>query len=158
MLSDVIFQELQTSDIPLLVEYERKNSLIPWSERLFSSSFQTQLHRCFGLYDHHQCVAYLVVKIVAREAEILLVGVAPEHQGKGLGRLLLSTWLEQLHYLVDHIFLEVRESNQRAIHLYESIGFNNVGLRENYYPGLPEQGIFPEHAIVMAMPVGNPFE
>ena len=32
------------------------------------------------------------------------------------------------------IFLEVRASNIVAYKLYESIGFNEIGVRENYYP------------------------
>ncbi|HEY0268434.1 MAG TPA: GNAT family N-acetyltransferase, partial [Methyloradius sp.] len=33
-----------------------------------------------------------------------------------------------------NMFLEVRPSNQSAIGLYESIGFNEMAIRRNYYP------------------------
>jgi ribosomal-protein-alanine N-acetyltransferase len=45
------------------------------------------------------------------------------------------------------IFLEVRASNQRAIQLYQMAGFNEIGLRKNYYP--TAQG--KEHAVIMAL-------
>jgi ribosomal-protein-alanine N-acetyltransferase len=35
---------------------------------------------------------------------------------------------------VNVVFLEVRASNQSARALYESAGFNEMGLRRNYYP------------------------
>jgi ribosomal-protein-alanine N-acetyltransferase len=34
----------------------------------------------------------------------------------------------------ENAFLEVRVSNQAAIVLYERIGFQQVGLRKQYYP------------------------
>jgi [ribosomal protein S18]-alanine N-acetyltransferase len=45
------------------------------------------------------------------------------------------------------VFLEVRPSNPRAIELYRDEGFNEIGLRPNYYPA--EKGR--EDAIVMAL-------
>jgi ribosomal-protein-alanine N-acetyltransferase len=32
------------------------------------------------------------------------------------------------------MFLEVRPSNARAIRLYDSLGFNQIGTRNGYYP------------------------
>jgi ribosomal-protein-alanine N-acetyltransferase len=34
---------------------------------------------------------------------------------------------------VSNLFLEVRRSNKNAILLYEKKGFNEVGIRPNYY-------------------------
>ena len=45
------------------------------------------------------------------------------------------------------MFLEVRPSNPRAITLYESMGFNEIGRRPNYYPAKRGR----EDAVVMAM-------
>ena len=44
---------------------------------------------------------------------------------------------------VSRLFLEVRESNERAIHVYEKAGFVKNGLRKNYY----EDPV--EHAVLM---------
>jgi ribosomal-protein-alanine N-acetyltransferase len=43
-------------------------------------------------------------------------------------------------------FLEVRQSNFAAIRLYMNVGFNEIGLRKNYYPAAGGR----ENAIVMA--------
>lgn len=47
----------------------------------------------------------------------------------------------------ERIFLEVRPSNPRAIQLYHSLGFNEIGRRPNYYPATRGR----EDAIVMAL-------
>ena len=45
------------------------------------------------------------------------------------------------------MFLEVRRSNMRAIRLYESFGFSEIGIRANYYQG----SSLSEDAVVMAL-------
>ena len=50
------------------------------------------------------------------------------------------------------VFLEVRPSNPRAIALYREYGFNEIGLRPNYYPSSKGR----EDAIVMAMELVPP--
>jgi ribosomal-protein-alanine N-acetyltransferase len=45
------------------------------------------------------------------------------------------------------VFLEVRPSNPRAVTLYESLGFYDIGRRPNYYPARRGR----EDAVVMAM-------
>jgi ribosomal-protein-alanine N-acetyltransferase len=45
------------------------------------------------------------------------------------------------------MFLEVRVGNGRAITLYESVGFRQIGVRKDYYPGLLGR----EDAVCMAL-------
>jgi len=58
-------------------------------------------------------------------------------------RFLLDT---ARHHGADTVFLEVRPSNRTALRLYDSLGFNQVGLRRGYYPS--DKGR--EDAIIMA--------
>ena len=59
----------------------------------------------------------------------------PELQGRGLSRQLLDHLLElAISLQAQTVFLEVRLSNQRALRLYASVGFCEVGLRRGYYP------------------------
>ena len=45
------------------------------------------------------------------------------------------------------IFLEVRPSNEAAVMLYDSMGFNEIGIRNGYYPAQSGR----EDALVMAL-------
>lgn len=80
-------------------------------------------------------IGFALGRILADEAELLLLAVAREWQGKGVGQMLLdrfatvaaSKGAEQLH-------LEVREGNH-AVSLYSRNGYREVGRRRNYYSG-----------------------
>ena len=61
--------------------------------------------------------------------------VAREFQRRGLAREILGHLMDEADSLkVRDVFLEVRPSNTGAISLYEQMGFNQVGLRKDYYP------------------------
>lgn len=68
------------------------------------------------------------------EAHITLLGILPTHQGQGLGQWLLIHLLEDAWKRgMTRATLEVRISNQRAMGLYESLGFTALGIRKRYY-------------------------
>ncbi len=85
------------------------------------------------------------------EAHILNVCVHPDVCGRGLGKMLMNKALEGAQGQdIQTVYLEVRASNAVAISLYDSLGFNEVGLRNNYYPA--DKGH--EDAVIMAYCLG----
>ena len=86
--------------------------------------------------------AFIAVRSAGGENEILNLAVALSLRRRGIGRLLLA---EALSRLSGPVFLEVRESNEAALRLYESAGFVAAGIRREYY-GNPM-----ECAIVMSL-------
>jgi [ribosomal protein S18]-alanine N-acetyltransferase len=79
-------------------------------------------------------VGFIMSRMVAGEAEILSVAVAPARRGKGLARRLLDLHLRRLAGLGTRtIFLEVGDDNAAALKLYRRAGFGEVGRREGYY-------------------------
>ena len=80
-------------------------------------------------------VGFILSRLVAGEAEILSVAVAPRRRGSGLARRLLDLHLRRLAGLgARTVFLEVDEDNVPARRLYRRAGFREVGRREGYYP------------------------
>lgn len=76
------------------------------------------------------------------EAHITLLGIHPEYQGRGLGQLLLCALLDRAREIeMKRATLEVRASNDRAIHLYQKHGFTVVGRRKKYYQDNDEDGV-----------------
>ena len=74
--------------------------------------------------------------------------VKKNKQSKGIGKLILIHLKELcLKTGIHYIFLEVRRSNRIAINLYERIGFNETGIRKNYY----KTEIGKEDAILMGL-------
>ena len=92
-------------------------------------------------------IGYGMLSLAADEAHVLNVCAAPEEQGRGHGRHLLRTLLQQARTRgAQRVFLEVRPSNTGAIALYHAEGFNEIGRRPRYYPAKVGR----EDAIVMA--------
>jgi [ribosomal protein S18]-alanine N-acetyltransferase len=69
-----------------------------------------------------------------KEAEILLVALAPGERGRGIAAKILTKHLGRLAAAgVRDVFLEVDEGNAAALKLYERAGFREVGRRPGYY-------------------------
>ncbi len=77
-------------------------------------------------------------KTAATEFEVLNLAVQPLFRRQGLARSMMQLMLER-H--CGEVFLEVRESNQTARKFYESIGFQEIGRRRDYYQNPVESGI-----------------
>ena len=84
----------------------------------------------------------VLVSVVPPEADILNLVVAPERRGQGIGRALLQAALTRAAQDgARRIWLEVRESNAAAVHLYETSGFRQTGRRARYYRDPPEDAL-----------------
>lgn len=119
----------------------------PWSRSIFHDCLRAGYDGCV-LMREGVVVGYGILSTGAHEAHILNVCVAPAEQGKGYGRRIVNRLLELARWHRSaRVFLEVRPSNPHAIALYESIGFNEIGRRPNYYPAKKGR----EDALVMAM-------
>ncbi|MFN3727265.1 MAG: ribosomal protein S18-alanine N-acetyltransferase [Allosphingosinicella sp.] len=82
-----------------------------------------------------EAVGFALARAIAGEAELLLLAVRPDAQGRGVGKSLLNHFFrESLTRGADHLHLEVRDGND-AIKLYTRLGFSIVGRRRNYYNG-----------------------
>ena len=125
---------------------EKASYPFPWTEANFSDCLKSGYYACV-LEEQNELIGYAMMSMGAGEAHILNVCILPGQRGKGLGRKLLHH-LEEIakSSQIDLILLEVRISNKIAIRLYESMGFNELGCRKNYYPDHDGR----EDALVMA--------
>lgn len=83
----------------------------------------------------HDSGGFLIGRVVAGEAEVLTIAVAPDHRRKGLGRHLIAGFVQECHRRgAESAFLEVAADNVAAIALYSTAGFVPESLRKAYYP------------------------
>lgn len=76
-----------------------------------------------------------LIRSIAGEAELLLLGVLPSTRRKGFGRLILQRCIDvAARSGSDTMFLEVREGNE-AIALYKGAYFEQYNCRPDYYVG-----------------------
>lgn len=119
----------------------------PWSRSMFQSSIASK-DECFVLFLEDNLIGYSILNYILDETHLLNICIHPNYEGMGYGRKLLRCLIgKALKRKSSMFFLEVRESNLRAINLYFSEGFNEVGVRRNYYPS--KQGR--EDAVLMTL-------
>lgn len=106
----------------------------PWTRGNFKDSLDSG-YSAWVMESDGALLGYALIMLVLDEAHLLNISVAKAYQGQGLGRLLLAQMLDvSRHYHAANLFLEVRTSNRKAIQLYETMGFCEMGIRRNYYP------------------------
>ena len=128
------FRKMTSEDVAEILNIEKKIYTHPWTEGIFNDCIRVGYH-CWVYIEEEKIQAYGLVSIAANEAHILNLCVSPAAQGQGFGKLMLHKLIQLAEdRLSDSIFLEVRESNEVALKLYEQEGFNRIGLRKNYYP------------------------
>jgi len=82
-----------------------------------------------------QPIGFSLFRTVAGESELLLLAVAPDHQRRGVGRLLLEQFVDHARAAgASRVHLEVRDGNS-AVRMYRRAGFEPAGRRPNYYRG-----------------------
>ena len=82
-----------------------------------------------------EVAGFSLARIVADEAELLLLAVAPAAQRCGVGKSLLVHFEQAAAARgARRLHLEVRDGND-AVNLYKSAGFTLVGRRRRYYTG-----------------------
>lgn len=83
--------------------------------------------------DEAATVAFVMLRHIAGEEELLLIAVDPDHRGKGVAAQLLLRVLEDARNRgASRIFLEMRDGNS-AERLYRNNGFAPIGRRKDYY-------------------------
>lgn len=134
-------KEMQFDDLEGVMEIENANFSKPWTE----TGFFTFLIRDDTLFlvaaEEDRILGYCGIVMAQEEGDITNVSVAKNVQNMGIGQRLMEELLIRTKEKgIQKIFLEVRESNQQAIHVYEKIGFKQISIRKNYYESPVENG------------------
>ena len=149
---EVRIRPMQLTDVRAVMDIELAEYPFPWTARIFSDCVRIG-YSCRIAELEGEPAGYGIMSSGAGEAHILNVCVAGRFQRRGLGRTLMLHMIDEAEQQgVETVFLEVRESNPVALRLYESLGFNQVGTRKDYYPA--EGGR--EDAIILALPLSFP--
>ena len=122
-------------DVDFVVAIEKEAFSDPWSENAFHAALAhpAVFFGCARGGDG-EVAGYVVAWFAADEGEIANLAVAPAMWGKGVGRRLLEAALEAASARdVVSVYLEVRDSNERARRLYGAFGFEEIGRRRRYY-------------------------
>lgn len=133
-------------DLDDVIGIEQRGYEFPWTRTIFEDCLRVG-YCCWVLEQDRAAAGHAVMSVAAGEAHMLNLCIDPSLQRRGLGRQLLQHMLElAAGHRATVMFLEVRPSNTAAQRLYEDAGFNEIGVRRNYYPARVGR----EDAIIMA--------
>ncbi len=149
---NILIRQMQLEDIVDVYAIETATQPVPWSEGIFRDCLAAGYH-AWVLLREEIMLGYILAYIRSGECHILNVCVRADVQGSGYGRKLMENALNMAKQEdADLAILEVRPSNERAINLYRSLGFNEIGVRKDYY-AMPD-GVSREDALVLALQMG----
>ena len=142
---------MRTADVDRVLAVEVRAYSFPWTRGNFIDSLAAGYLAEVLIDPQDALLGYFVAMVGVDELHLLNLTVAPAHQRQGHAGTLLDV-LEQRcrDHQLPALWLEVRASNERARHVYRQRGFQDVGLRKNYYPAGQATR---EDAIVMSLAV-----
>jgi ribosomal-protein-alanine N-acetyltransferase len=124
---------MTNADLLYIAGIEQTSYAFPWSDGIFRDCIKAG-YFCRVAEVRREVVGYGIMSMGAGEAHVLNVCVRMDFRDHGLGRYLMHVLFEQARGAsCRDVFLEVRPSNPTAIHLYEALGFERVGVRKGYY-------------------------
>lgn len=114
----------------------------PWSEKSIASELENPLSLWLVAEENGQVFGYVGSQTVLDESDMMNVAVDPRFRRQGIARALIETLIAELAKMGSRCLrLEVRVSNENARALYERMGFQQLGLRKNYYHNPKEDAL-----------------
>ena len=133
----ISYREANAFDLPVFVSLDKELfPYSPWSASQYKEEFSAPTrHFVVAIDESEDIIGYAGVFAPGQaEADILTVGVVPEHRGKGIAKALMALitdWAKAQGSIA--MMLEVKIDNPEAIGLYESLGYSKLNVRKDYF-------------------------
>lgn len=125
---------MKREDVKGVHQVEEACFSTPWSLESFEDIFSYKGNYYLVAKEEDKIVGFIGLMAVLGEGDITNVAVLPSHRKRGIGDCLVAAMLNLAkEEKISKIMLEVRASNEPAIHLYEKYGFTYLCTREKYY-------------------------
>lgn len=151
-----VFRPLTPDDLDAMLALEQAAHAHPWSRNLLADSFGNRYFTGSLWLPQQQVVTekserllgYFIADGILDESTLMNICVAPERQGQGFGRQLITHYLHLCaRQNITQCWLEVRASNMAAQALYLACGYQENGRRRHYY----QSAAGAEDAVLMAL-------
>jgi [ribosomal protein S18]-alanine N-acetyltransferase len=145
----ITMRPMAEADVRTVIAIERASYQFPWSEGIFRDCLRVG-YFCRIALAAEQIAGYGIMSTGAGEAHILNVCVREAMRSRGIGRALLEHLVSRAAATgASEAYLEVRPSNSAAVRLYQTLGFEPIGVRRGYYQAVGGR----EDAIVLKLPL-----
>ena len=133
MSDNVEIRRLTYADLPHVIAIERRAFPTPWSLSMFVLELSKPSGICLAAEIDGRLAGYLVCSRYDTVWHLMNVAVDPACRRQGIASRLMGHLFETADQPHEQYTLEVRESNDGAIALYERFGFRGAGHRRAYY-------------------------
>ena len=132
---DIDIRQAKLYDVPAMARIERDSFGAPWSAEEITKDVTAGGNVYVAVAETGgEKAGYGEIRIVADEAQIYNIAIAPEYRKQGIGEVLLTHLIEAgKERGCTLVTLEVRAGNEAAMALYKKLGFREVGRRKGYY-------------------------
>jgi [ribosomal protein S18]-alanine N-acetyltransferase len=143
MVDSYVFRYMREEDIDQVLEVEHASFTTPWSREAFYNEIHNNKFAVYiVLEEEDQIIGYCGTWVVIDEAHVTNVAIMPGYRGKKLGEALMTKLMSVARELgARSMTLEVRVTNHVAQSLYRKLGFQNGGIRKNYYSDNQEDAL-----------------
>lgn len=143
MNKSLTFRFMEEKDIDDVLKIEQASFTTPWTREAFHHEMtQNRFAVYVVLEEDGQVIGYCGSWVVVDEVHITNVAIHPDYRGQKLGEALMRNMIEVAIGLgAVSMTLEVRVSNHIAQSLYRKLGFQDGGIRKNYYTDLQEDAL-----------------
>ena len=142
LVEELVIQNMQPEDVDEVVKIEQQSFSDPWSKYNFTAELELPFSWVWVAKIKNELVGYCSCWEIEGELQIANLAVHPDFRNRGIGKNILQEILNRAcQRKVKKVTLEVRESNQFGLKLYQAFGFTEVGRRKKYYRKPTEDGL-----------------
>jgi ribosomal-protein-alanine N-acetyltransferase len=145
-------RRLTYADLPQVIAIERRAFPTPWSLAMFVLELSKPSGICLVALSDDRVVGYLVCSRYDTVWHVMNVAVDDRMLRRGIATAILAQLFAQADKPGEQYTLEVRESNDAAIALYERFGFRSAGVRPGYYHDNKEDALIMWRTVAQAQP------
>lgn len=143
MNESITFRLMNEQDIDDVLKVEHESFSVPWSREAFYNEItKNQFAAYIVIEENGQVIGYSGTWVVTDEAHVTNVAILPQYRGRKLGEAMMKKLMEIASELgAKTMTLEVRVTNEVARKLYRKLGFQDGGIRKNYYTDNQEDAL-----------------
>jgi ribosomal-protein-alanine N-acetyltransferase len=135
---------MKEPDIKDVLQIQNESGLSPWTHLDYAKEIESEDSICTVAKFKEEIIGFAIVKLLVEQdensakvynsSEIYNIAVKNTFQGRGTGQKIFDKIVSDLRKKnVLDIWLEVRESNTKALRFYQKNGFSKEFIRKNYY-------------------------
>ena len=142
MNNEYSVRRMEEKDVEQIVAIEKDTFSQPWSEVDFRKAWKDSHNIYFVVEKGREIIGYCGLWSVVDEGQITNVAIRRDARGQGLATKMMTALLEEgIKEGLTAFTLEVRVGNHSARSVYKKLGFEEAGVRPNFYDHPKEDAV-----------------